>query len=697
MKKINIYSRLITLSIIICVITVSYAKAALDNSNEQKIKKIIMMMNIAAKEYKEGIRDGNIINKDEYEESKVFFEQAETRYNRIKSEFSDEHIDIINDTDKKFTDISRYLKTKDSPAKVMVLIEKINNNLITITGVNIQFTPSKKPSLTNGKDIYLKNCVLCHGETGAGDGQAAAGITPKPADLTDYRITGETEPFVNYQVISVGIANTAMTGWADKLDERERWDVTYYIRTFANREGSTAAALSTAQSKGASGNNADPKKVQKIVDETKQLLNVSLEYYENGKIDNAHEAAFDSYMKYEQIEAAVINKNWKLGSGLESEFSRYRGEIKGNAQIKTVKGIYEKIETDLDKAVEALTGEGSRITLFLQSMTIILREGFEVIIIISALIAYLIKSDNRDRVSTVYKGVLAGIAASFFTAYIIEGILHISKANQEVVEAVTMLIAVAVLFYVSYWLLSKVESARWQNFIQGKVKDALTKKNSLALGMAAFLAVYREGFETVLFYKALYSYTSIHTASILSGFISGSIILGIMFYIFNKIGLRIPVKQFFMTTSIILYYMAFTFMGKGLHELQEANILGITPINFAPKIKFLGIYPSMETVAGQFILLAAFAFAVLYSFIIKPAMEKADLTRDAVHINCDLNELHNFLEHVTEHTSRCKSICGKSSHSDMRELETHIDQIDSKIHELVSHIEHVKKQVAEEL
>ena len=180
-----------------------------------------------------------------------------------------------------------------------------------------------------------------------------------------------------------------------------------------------------------------------------------------------------------------------------------------------------------------------------------------------------------------------------------------------------MLVAVVVLFWVSYWLIMKIETQKWNRYITKKMTQALTTGNVFALGMVAFFAVYREGFETVLFYKALYLYAGNVNSGIIPGFVTGCSFLVFIFYLINKVGIRIPLKWFFGATSVLLYFMAFTFMGKGLHELQMGEALSLTPANFSPEISWLGMYPTWETLIGQSLLLIIFLGGLFYSFVIK--------------------------------------------------------------------------------
>jgi len=187
-------------------------------------------------------------------------------------------------------------------------------------------------------------------------------------------------------------------------------------------------------------------------------------------------------------------------------------------------------------------------------------------------------------------------------------------ASREIVEATTMLVAVVVLFSVSYWLISKVEAAKWQKFIREKVSSALEHGGGKALALVAFLAVYREGAETALFYQALFSEGPNVGLPLTLGIIVGFAVLAVIFTLFYRYGMRIPMRPFFTVTSILLYYMAFVFMGKGIRELQEGNILRITVIPGGPHVETMGIYPSMETLTAQGILVVLLLFAMLKTF-----------------------------------------------------------------------------------
>lgn len=325
---------------------------------------------------------------------------------------------------------------------------------------------------------------------------------------------------------------------------------------------------------------------------------------------------------------------------------------------------------------------------FFNSFIIILREGFEAILVISALAAYLSRSGHPDKVRTIYMGAGYAIVASILTALLL-GTLIDTSGSMEAFEGITMLFATAVLFYVSYWLISKVEVGRWQDFIKSQIQSSISKGSVFALATAAFLAVYREGAETILFYMALLSSSGGNSVPIVSGFLVGTISLVAVFYGFRAGIVRVPIGPFFAVTSTFLYYLAFTFAGRGVHELQEAGWIQETHIEGFIKIRSLGIYPTVETLSIQAVLLVALIGAVFYSFVYRPYKDRTTATQDLTHIEGDLRSLHDLLEDVTSHIAKCRSMaCGEddSSAKEMEEMARHMSELDEMSHEVIDHL-----------
>lgn len=241
----------------------------------------------------------------------------------------------------------------------------------------------------------------------------------------------------------------------------------------------------------------------------------------------------------------------------------------------------------------------------LQSFFILLREGFEAMLVVMALVTYLRRGGAADKVHIVWQGVVYALIASGLTAWALHSLIAVSGAAREAIEGATMLLAAVLLFYVSYWLLAKSQADRWQSFIRGKVEGAISTGSVVTLGFAAFLAVYREGAETILFYQALLAGSGSQVDAVMVGFGLAAIALLVLYLVMRIATVRVPIGLFFSLTALFLFIMAFIFAGKGIFELQMAGLFVATPLAWAPSIASIGVFPRAEPLIVQALLLIA--------------------------------------------------------------------------------------------
>jgi high-affinity iron transporter len=339
--------------------------------------------------------------------------------------------------------------------------------------------------------------------------------------------------------------------------------------------------------------------------------------------------AFDAYMTFEQVETAVRARNPGLATDLEGAFALLRSRTARGAGDVELEATRARLLGDLERAERLVADRGSTPTLFMQSFVLLLREGFEAILIVAALMAFLGKAGATDKRRHVAQGAWAAVGASLVTAVLLELLFEITPGQREALEGITMLLATAVLFYVSYWLLSKIEVAKWNAFVKGRLEGALSSGSGFALASVAFLAVYREGFETILFYKALITSAGPTTAgavgaagaaaaassgapAVVAGIIAGAVALLIVYIAIERFGMRVPLKPFFAVTSAMLYYMAFVFAGKGIADLQESGLVRTTVIEWAPRVPIVGIYPTVQSLSLQLLLVVLLLIAVVW-------------------------------------------------------------------------------------
>jgi high-affinity iron transporter len=605
------------------------------------VRRLSATAQLAAQEYRVGIVDGRVVSPAEIDEARLFLQESRRSAAALPDDLSAAAVASIDS-------LIALVERTAAPDSVDSHVRRLTTTIATELGITLDEIPGHAPSLIRGAEVYQANCAACHGASGAGDGPASRGLDPRPTNLADWTGLQDQSPLDYYRRITIGVVGTAMPAFEHRLPAEDRWaaalyatllrlprpsgDVPQSLRSFATTGGMSDADL-LARLRAEDSSSATPARIAavrgfqpdatasataEVFDQVRAQLESTYILARQGDT-SAHTTAFDAYMTFEQVERGVRAKSPALAAELEGNFAALRAQTSGDAPPSELDAIRLELTAGLEKAERVLTDRLSPVNLFSQSLVIMLREGIEAILIIGALMTFLVKMGASHRKRDINVGVGAALAASLATAFAIETVFHLTPANQELLEGVTMVIATVVLFYVSYWLLSKMEVVKWNHFVKSKVNDALTSGSSLALVSAAFLAVYREGFETVLFYKALFLTGGENSSMpIVSGMVAGTIILAVVYIAISRFGVRLPLKPFFGFTSAFLYYMAFVFAGKGVAELQAAGLLSTTIVSWAPRLPALGIYPTVETLLAQAVLLILLLVAVLWTFFIEP-------------------------------------------------------------------------------
>jgi high-affinity iron transporter len=347
----------------------------------------------------------------------------------------------------------------------------------------------------------------------------------------------------------------------------------------------------------------------------RSLIAEASELYGRGEKEKAYQKAIESYLDgFEMAEPALFAKDASFGRSLESQFTQFRNAIRQGAGAEEIQKQRRAIEADLDRASRLMARSdgipGSYI--FVNSALIILREGLEAALILAAIIAMLKVMGATHVIRYIHFGWLLALAAGILTWLAAQTVLAVSGQHRESMEGFISVFAAAALFYVGYWLHTRSEARRWQAFIQDKVENVLNSKRIIGLVGISFFAVYREAFEVVLFYQALWLQNEGNYHGIVGGFLAGTVALVAVTLAILKLGLRIPLRYFFGATGALLYIMAFIFAGNGIKELQAAGWVPSTPLDFPPQIPLVGIYPTVETLAAQGLLLGAFIATTLW-------------------------------------------------------------------------------------
>ncbi|MES1259154.1 MAG: FTR1 family protein [Gemmatimonadota bacterium] len=602
-------------------------------------RRIAAGVQLAAEEYRNGFSAGKVVSTVEVDEARLFLTEAKRSAGVLPAKIA---VATIADIDH----LLALVAATASPDSVTLGARRTMDDLAMALGITIEDVPERTPSLSRGAVVFKQECAMCHGDAGRGDGATGRALKPPPTDLSNAAGLAEDTPLTYYQRITIGTVLTAMPAFETRLSAADRWAVALYASTLrqkpaagevpeALRSFPAVARMTDSAILAALGTDASPGRLAAVrsyqpprddagvaaavFTEVRARIQKSIDLSIAGRHDEAATTAFDAYLEFEKVETSVRAKSPDLAGTLEAAFATLRTRVAGGATVTELQGVQRDLGGSLEQAQLLVSDRTSPFDLFVQSLGIMLREGLEAILIVGALIAFLMKAGASERKRDIHIGVGAAIVMSLVTAVLLETVFVLSTAHREALEGITMMVAVVVLFYVSYWLLSKTEVAKWNSYVKQKLEVAVTGGSAFALASAAFLAVYREGFETVLFYQALFlEGNSLHETflPVTAGIVVGGAALAIVYIAINRWGVRLPLKPFFAVTSLFLYYMAFVFAGKGIAELQEGKLVSTTYLLGWPRVPAIGVYPTVESMAAQGVL--AVLARVAWVWIFRP-------------------------------------------------------------------------------
>ncbi|MET0586123.1 MAG: FTR1 family protein [Candidatus Binatia bacterium] len=625
---------------------------------QDEAKRLVSLLDYLGSDYKNAVKDGKILSQDEYAEMQEFSKRSQELLNQLKQADKADRAGI----ESTIKSLAAQIDKKAEPQIVAELAQNAKEKLIT--AYKIVPYPKQLPSLDSGKKLYVENCAQCHGESGKGDGPGRDSMNPKtplPANFTDPERMAGLSPFKGFNTASFGVEGTAMASFA-ALSEEQRWQVAFYVTSlrFTREQAASGEALlaakklptdlTSAATLATSSDEQLEEKLKTYFDQssqvndglaflrrgvlekkptdplivTRNLIGEAAELYAGGQKEKAYQKAVDAYIDgFELAEPALFTKDASFGRSLEGLFTQFRNAIKQGVAPEEIQKRYDEITAKLDQASEILARDDgySGIYFFINSALIILREGLEATLVLAAILAMLKVMGASDAVRYIHLGWILALIAGGLTWVATQTFLTFSGQNRESMEGFISVFAAVALFYVGYWLHTRSEAKKWQTFIRGKVENVVSGKKILGLVGISFFAVYREAFEVVLFYQALWLQNESGHHLIVSGFVAGLAVLVVLTFAILKLGLKVPLKYFFGVTGTFLYIIAFIFAGNGIKELQAASWVSTTPVSFPPQVPLLGIYPTLQTLGAQGIMLCAF---IMTSFSMARQRKRAE-------------------------------------------------------------------------
>ena len=628
--------RALTLVILVVGLTAGPARAA----EPDPFAPILHALDYLGVDYPGAVQDGKVLDQGEYEEQLEFSTGVRTMIAGLPARPERAALEATA------AGLVSAIRDKRPGEEVAAIAGDLRRRIIDLYEVRV--APRQMPDLRPAAADYITHCAVCHGTAGRGDGPAAKGLTPPPADLTDAARMGQHSVFGLYNTITLGIKGTAMTGFA-ALSEAQRWALAFYVSTLAtppaDRErGATlwkggvgkselrdlralvmATPKDVAARSGPDGAavlaylRSEPAAIatgrESPLDFSARVLQESLDAYRRGDAAQAHQLAVTSYLEgFELVEAPLDGVDRGLRTQVEGAMLRYRTLIQSRAPKETVEEEARAILSLLETARQRLDAARlSPATTFTSALVILLREGLEALLVVTALIAMLIKSGRREALRYVHAGWIAALALGGLTWLAASYVVAISGASREVTEGVTALVAAAMLLYVGFWMHRHAHAARWKAYLEARVQSALSGRTLWGLAAISFVAVYREVFETVLFYQTLWIEAGLEgRVAVGGGFVAAVVGLGLLAWLILKLGLRLPIGWFFGLGSTLMAILAVVLAGKGIAALQHAGKLPVGPLDL-PAIPSLGVYPTWQGVITQLVLVLLIFAAFTYS------------------------------------------------------------------------------------
>jgi high-affinity iron transporter len=604
-----------------------------DVTDDDKAQAIVHMLDYVGVDYRESVQNGQVIKQEEYAEQRDFAAQALTLLGQLPA--VPEQDVLVQQAHKLLTRI----EAKASGNEISALADQLLVQVIQAWKLRV--APRQAPDIPHGEELFAQHCAACHGTQGKGDGPLAKGMNPAPRNFHDEPRMRQRSLYGLYNTITLGVRGTPMRAFSE-LSEADRWALAFVtaglrtdpsmvtkgegfwqqgqgqsdfqtLRTFVTTAPDQQAPAGSSLDAVRAYLTQQPQALQTTTQTPLVFSRTKIEEtvlaYANGNQEGARRLAIAAYLEgFELIESALSNVDAPLREEIEHEMMALRTAIADGLPAEAIAAHATKIKMLLDRAADRLSGSTlSPTATFVSSLLILLREGLESILIISTIIAFVVRTGRRDALPYIHVGWIGAIALGAVTWSLARYLLSMSGANRELTEGLTALLAAAMLLYVGWWLHSRSNAQTWNRYVREQLNSALATRTLWTMAGLAFLVVYRELFEVILFYETLWSQAgAVGHGAVVWGIAAATVLLALIGGLILRYSVRLPIGPFFSVASSLLAVMAVIFVGNGIAALQAAGVLDVTNVRFV-SLPLLGIHPTVQSLVPQALILALIA------------------------------------------------------------------------------------------
>ncbi len=597
-----------------------------DGSDAQRLAALV---DYIGADYAGAVRGGRVLVESEYEEQTRFAADARRLGKELLGRGAGHGGD---DIPARLALLEALVGRKAEPGEVARVAREAREAVVG--RFHLPTVPGSAPSLERATALYREGCAACHGPQGEADTERARALDPRPARFKDPAKLGGLSPYRVYNALTFGVGGTSMPSF-DVLSPAERWDLAFFVFRLGHereeiggpvhvslaqmaassdddllgrfrREGRAdpEAALAYLRTEGAFSERSDAS-----VEAARRLVGEAAVALRAGRAGDADRLAIDAYLQgFEPLEAGLRARAPGRVQAVEAGFRDFRAAIaRGRVPEALARG------EALDELLSSTAADSRPTVPITAAALIFFREGIEAALLIGALLAAARRLGRPEAVRYIHAGWLAALPAGVATWWLLDRTLSVAAAHRELLESIVALAAAAVLFSVSFWMISRVESRHWLETLKRQVARGVNGRSLLLLSGLSFLALYREAAETILFTQALVLESDART-EVWTGAALGTLGVIAVAALMNRAVVRLPLGPFFGASGILLCGLAVSFAGSGMHILVAAGYLPPRPVSF-PEIAWMGIHPDLSGLLVQLVIVGAVAMGAVATLL----------------------------------------------------------------------------------